>query len=132
MTSGVDRREAARAPRSLQGGESLRVEQPDRTVARLRRQVHAPRTPPALSVRLVRRQRITHLIAEIALERGNLIALDRKVFHVPEHFALLGPANVLHEHLVSLAKNRLELKPIDKRVLRVPTSRFKHALADVI
>jgi hypothetical protein len=66
-----------------------------------------PPTPPALPVPLVRRRRIARLIAEITLERGNLVALERKVLHVPERFAVLGPANILHKHLVSVAEHRL-------------------------
>src|ERR1700722_8592015 len=93
----------------------------------------APRTcPPALPVPFVCRRRIARLIAEITLERGNLVALERKVLDIPERFAVLCPANILHEHLGSLAEHRLQLEPIDERALRVPTLRFVRALADVI
>src|SRR3984957_9431132 len=87
---------------------------------------------PTLPVPLVRRRRIAGLVAEVTLERGDLVALDRKVLHVPEHFAFLGKANVLHEHLVSAAEHRLQVEPVDQRDLRVPTLRLERALADVI
>src|SRR5580658_7329763 len=76
--------------------------------------------------------RIAGFLAEVALDGLHLVIPKADVLHVVESFAVLGPANVHHERLVAAPKYPLQVKPLDKAMLRLPALRFESALTDVV
>src|SRR5579871_5289667 len=77
-------------------------------------------------------RREARLLTEIALERCDLLVSEPEVLDVPERFAVLRPAEVLHERLVAVREHLLQLEPLDEPLLRRPALRLERALADVI
>src|SRR5260221_14314084 len=77
-------------------------------------------------------RRKTGLRAEITLNGLQLPVLDSEILHVPERFAVLGVAKILHKSILRASGDSLKVKMSNELNLCVPALRLESTLADVV
>src|SRR5580658_8794039 len=72
------------------------------------------------------------LRTEVALDGLQFVIPQPQILHVAERLSVRGMTEVHHKCLVAAAEYPLQVKTLDKILLRLPALRFESALTDVV